>query len=113
MEYIFDESMIDYMMSHLEKLNFTEEDQKALTSKRSEFVKDFPSEKIKSLKPDEYFQGMGRKAGCFTYHLEWATSELGGIRGGSKYKFGYEEDFDRIKGFIYDLLTSDMHFNKV
>ncbi len=113
MEYIFDESMIDSMMSNLGKLNFTEEDQKVLTSKRSEFVKEFPSEKIKSLKQDEYFQGMGRKEGCFTYHLEWATSELGGIRGGSKYKFGYEEDFDRIKGFIYDLLTSDMQFDKV
>ena len=68
--------------------NFSvEEKEKELEEAREKFVSYFDKNKIATLATDEYFQGKGRKTGCFTYELEWATRKLGGIGGGSVYHF--------------------------
>ena len=71
---------------------------------RQEFVKNFPLEKIKNLKPEDYFPGMGNKKGNMGYELEWATRELGSIRGGSIAKYGHKTQFPEIKKLIIRLL---------
>lgn len=72
---------------------------------RQEFVKTFPIEKIKNLKPEDYFPGMGSKKGNMGYELEWATRELGSIRGGSIAKYGHKSQFSEIKELIIGLLN--------
>ncbi len=92
--------------------NFSvEEDENKLEEARQKFVHYFDKNKIATLATDEYFQGKGRKSGCFTYELEWATRKLGGIGGGSVYKFGYEADFDAIKALLIDLLSFEDSIN--
>ena len=44
------------------------------------------TEAIKNLNKDEYFAGLGKKLGCFSYEIEWSTRNLGGIGGGSSSK---------------------------
>lgn len=72
---------------------------------RQEFVQTFPIEKIKNLKPEDYFPGMGSKKGNMGYELEWATRELGSIKGGSIAKYGHKTQFPEIKELIISILN--------
>ena len=96
---------IDELVEGFGNFAVNAEEEKKLEETRQKFVNYFNKNKIESLATDEYFQGKGRKTGCFTYELEWATKKLGGIGGGSVYKFGYEADFDAIKTLMIDLLS--------
>lgn len=107
------ESQSGVLLSNLKNLNFTLEDQEKLDRARQDFVNYFTAEKVQSLLPEEYFQGKGKKEGCLTYHLEWATIDLGSIKGGSNYKFGYEEDFEKIKSLIFSIISSELTYSEV
>lgn len=71
---------------------------------RQEFTEAFTREKIRDLKPEDYFPGMGKKKGCMGYELEYATRELGSISGGSIVKYGHKNQFSEIKELIIKLL---------
>ncbi|MCK9267067.1 endonuclease NucS [bacterium] len=77
-----------------------------IKNKREFFHTQFPKEKIAQLDKQHYFQGKGIKEGNFTYELEWNSRILGSIRGGSVYKFGYEEDFTKIKNLLVEILSA-------
>jgi 5-methylcytosine-specific restriction enzyme B len=53
---------------------------------RAEFIRRFPKDKLGQLTLDQYAQGRGNDSFC--YWLEFKTNALGGIRGGSAYKWG-------------------------
>ena len=72
---------------------------------REEFTKNFSKKRISSLKPEDYFPGLGKKKGCMGYELEYATRELGSISGGSIIKYGPKEQFNEIKEIIENLLN--------
>lgn len=55
---------------------------------RRQFVEKFPKEKLADLKLEEYALGHEKSADSFCYWLEFKTSALGSIRGGSSAKFG-------------------------
>ena len=101
------ESALEHMRDRLATFGFPEEEEAELEARRQQFVKDFDREKIRNLQKEEYFPGMGLKMGCLAYELEWDTIELGSIKGGSKYKYSYEEDFERIKALLIDLTGFD------
>jgi len=94
----------DKLHTEFKNISFNETEENNIEEARKKFVSYFNKNKLKSLSKDEYFQGRGKKIGCFTYELEWATKNLGGIGGGSVYKFGYEKDFNSIKSLLLDLL---------
>jgi hypothetical protein len=105
MEIIIKPESIDELVEGFANFVVSPDEEKNLEETRQKFVNYFNKNKIGSLAVDEYFQGKGKKTGCFTYELEWATRTLGGIGGGSVYKFGYEVDFDAIKTLLIDLLS--------
>lgn len=84
-----------------------EETIKEIKSKRQYFQTEFSKEKILKLDKAHFFQGKGIKSGNFTYELEWNSKALGGIGGGSVYKFGYEEDFENIKKLLVKILSAN------
>jgi hypothetical protein len=96
---------IDKLVESNGSLAFDNAVQERMNQIRQGFRDYFRADKIRGLGPDEYFQGRGIKDGNFTYELEWKTRDIGSIRGGSNFKFGYERDFDRIKGFILYIVT--------
>ena len=67
---------------------------------RKNFSDNYDKKKIEGLKKEDYFTGPGKKKGCIAYDLEWATRKPGSIKGGSKYKYGYESDFIKIKSLL-------------
>ena len=84
----------------------SEENLMEINTKIIFFKKEFSSKKILKLDKYHYFQGKGIKdESNFTYQLEWKSKLLGGIGGGSVYKFGYEEDFEELKKFISMIIS--------
>jgi len=61
------------------------------------------------LTKEDYFTGLGRKQGCLAYDLEWGTRKLGSIKGGSKYKYGYETDFPKIESLLQKITSIDVN----
>lgn len=55
---------------------------------RKQFVKDYPIEKIKALKMDEYIIGKGSDNPSFCYRLEIELKSLGSFKGARSDKFG-------------------------
>jgi hypothetical protein len=84
----------------------TDEERKAIFDKREYFQTNFSKEKVASLNKEHFFQGNNIKESNFTYELEWNSKILGGIGGGSVYKFGYEEDFDKIKKLLVKIISA-------
>ena len=95
------------IIENANKFKLPEEKTQEIEDKRKYFQTEFSKEKITSLDKDHIFQGRGIKQGNFTYELEWNSKCLGGIGGGSVYKFGYEEDFDKIKRLLIKLLSAE------
>lgn len=94
-------------------INFSlpEEEAKKIQEKRNFFLKEFSKSKIAALDKEHYFQGKGVKQGNFTYELEWHSKILGGIGGGSIYKFGYEKDFENIKKLLIKIVSAGESIN--
>jgi hypothetical protein len=74
---------------------------------RDELVSSFSNERMKKLKPEDYFPGLSKEVDrtCLGYKLEWETRSLGSIKGGSVAKFGAQEEFKKIKGLFIDLTS--------
>ncbi len=99
----------------IDNVNIFESDglnDKTVNEKREYFQRTFSKEMIKNLSKENYFQGLGKKEGNFTYELEWNSQCLGSIRGGSVYKFGYQEDFGKIKDFILKIISANSRIDQ-
>ncbi len=96
----------ELIIENANKFELPEEKKKEIEEKRKYFQTEFSKEKIAKLDEDHYFQGRGIKQGNFTYEFEWNSKCLGSIGGGSVYKFGYEEDFDKIKALLIKILSA-------
>jgi len=95
---------LEEVISKWKTFEYSEEEQKMIIEARNKFKSIFTEEKIKNLKPEEYFLGKGKKENNLSYELEYGTLELGSIRGGSKLKYGYEKDFNKIKQLLMYIL---------
>jgi hypothetical protein len=86
---------------------WTEKEIQEREALRQQFRATYNKERIDNLTKEDYFAGLGRKQGCMAYDLEWGTKILGSIKGGSKYKYGYETDFPKIKSLIQKITSID------
>lgn len=104
---IINEEAIEQLISRLDSFVWTEKDSQKREALRQQFRATYDKERIDNLTKEDYFAGLGRKQGCMAYDLEWGTRILGSIKGGSKYKYGYETDFPKIKSLIQKVTSSD------
>lgn len=104
MKITFKKSIIEDMINGFENFQYDENEIEKFETLRKNFVYYFNSEKIKNLKKEEYFEGLGKKEGCLTYEIEHKLRKLGSIRGGSNSKFGTVEDFPLIKDLLLETL---------
>ena len=111
MEIMIKPDAISKLFEEFKNFKIDPNEEKEIEEIRQKFVDYFNKDKISSLSRDEYYQGRGKKAGCFTYELEWDTRRLGGVGGGSVYKFGYEKDFNKIKSLLLELLLFQDEIN--
>jgi hypothetical protein len=96
----------EIIFEKVKEFRFSDEDLNKRKQMRKEFVGLFTPPRIKSLSPEGYFPGLGKKDDCIGYQLEWATRPLGSIKGGSMAKYGPKEQFTEIKKLLVDL-TND------
>ncbi|OGZ32547.1 MAG: hypothetical protein A3H02_00185 [Candidatus Niyogibacteria bacterium RIFCSPLOWO2_12_FULL_41_13] len=104
---ILKENAKGLIIENADKFHLSDEDKKEIESKRNYFLSEFSKEKIARLDKDHYFQGRGIMQGNFSYELEWGSKFLGSIGGGSVYKFGYEQDFDKIKKYLIKIISAN------
>ncbi len=104
---IINEESIEQLISRLDTFVWTEKDSQERETIRQQFLSTYNKERIENLSKEDYFAGLGRKQGCMAYDLEWGTKILGSIKGGSKYKYGYEVDFPKIKSLIQKVTSID------
>ncbi len=102
----------ELIIERVNDFRLSEEKQEQINKKRKYFQEHFSKKRIQELDRDHYFQGHGIKKENFTYDLEWNSKCLGGIGGGSVYKFGYEEDFDEIKKLLTTILSAGDAFDQ-
>ncbi len=102
-----DDGVLELLIIKWKSFNFSDEEQNKMSEMRNNFRLKFTKNKIQKLSNDEYFIGLGKKEGCMAYELEWSTLEIGSIRGGSKYKYGYEDDFVKIKDLLIKIINFD------
>lgn len=101
------EEAIDQIIHKLDSFVWTDTDKNVRDQMLQEFRDYYNKEKIEALTKEDYFAGLGRKKGCIAYDLEWTTKKLGSIGGGSKYKYGYETDFPKIKSLLQKIISID------
>jgi hypothetical protein len=104
---IINEEAIEKFLTRLDSFVWTDKESKEREAMRQNFVDTYNKERIDNLNKEDYFAGLGRKQGCMAYDLEWGTRILGSIKGGSKYKYGYETDFTKIKSLIQKITAID------
>lgn len=104
---IINEEAIEKLVSRLDSFVWTEKDSQEGEALRQQFRATYNKERIDNMTKEDYFAGLGRKQGCMAYDLEWGTKILGSIKGGSKYKYGYEIDFLKIKSLIQKVISID------
>src|SRR6266567_5561338 len=100
---------IDRIIRSLDSFVFTEKEHGELDELRKQFRQTYNKQRIENLTRADYFAGLGRKHGCLAYDLEWGTRKLGSIAGGSKYKYGYEIDFPKIKSLLQKIISLDVN----
>lgn len=104
---VISEESLEQLMQKLDSFVWTEKNNLEVNMLRDDFRKFYNTEKINNLSKEDYFAGLGKKHGCLAYDLEWGTRKLGSIKGGSKYKYGYESDFEKIKSLLQKLVSID------
>lgn len=104
---IINEEAIEQLITRLEGFVWTDNDNQNREALRQSFRETYNKNRIDNLSKEDYFAGLGRKQGCMAYDLEWGTNILGSIKGGSKYKYGYETDFQKIKSLIQKITSID------
>ena len=103
------EEAIDQMVHELDSFVWTDNDRDEVEALRQTFRQTYDNQRIDNLTKEDYFTGLGRKQGCLAYDLEWGTRKLGSIKGGSKYKYGYETDFPKIKSLLQKITSIDVN----
>ena len=106
-EMTINEEAFEQIINRLDGFVHTDKNFQEVETLREQFRSAYTKERIDNLTKEDYFAGLGRKRGCLAYDLEWGTGVLGSIRGGSKYKYGYETDFQKIKSLIQKIITID------
>lgn len=106
-EAIINEEALEYLIQKLDSYVWTDKDREERDVLRQNFQQTYDKARIDSLTKEDYFAGLGRKQGCLAYDLEWGTRALGSIKGGSKYKYGYETDFPKIKSLLQKVISID------
>jgi hypothetical protein len=98
---------IEQILSRQPNFVWSGKEQTHLDELRQIFCETHNKERISNLTKEDYLPGLGIKGGNMSYDLEWGTRDLGSIKGGSKYKFGYEADFPKIKDLIQRVVNVD------
>lgn len=106
-EAIINEEALEHIAQKLDTFVWTDKDKEERDILRQHFQQTYNKQKIDNLTKEDYFAGLGRKQGCLAYDLEWGTKPLGSIKGGSKYKYGYETDFPKIKSLLQKIVSID------
>ncbi|ODS30834.1 MAG: Endonuclease NucS [Candidatus Scalindua rubra] len=101
------EEAIDQVIQKIDSFVWTDKDREVRETLRQQFRQTYNKDRIDNLNKEDYFAGLGRKHGCLAYDLEWGTRKLGSIKGGSKYKYGYEADFPKIKSLFQKIISID------
>ena len=104
---IINEEALEHLIQKIDSYIWTDKDRDERDSLRQSFQQTYNKARIDILTKEDYFAGLGRKQGCLAYDLEWGTRPLGSIKGGSKYKYGYETDFPKIKSLIQKVISVD------
>jgi hypothetical protein len=104
---IINDEAIEQLVNGLGGFVWSENDSTERENLRRKFQDTYNKERIENLTKEDYFAGLGRKQGCMAYDLEWGSRILGSIKGGSKYKYGYESDFPKIKSIIREIVNID------
>ena len=99
------ENALECIIHKIENFSLTEQNKQEIETMRFDFAQNYDKAKLDSLTKEDYFAGLGRKQGCMAYDLEWGTKRLGSIKGGSKYKYGYETDFSKIKFLLQKVIS--------
>jgi hypothetical protein len=102
-----DEEAIEKILNKLDSYVWTEKDFQERETLRQQFRATYNKDRVDKLTKEDYFAGLGRKQGCMAYDLEWGSRILGSIKGGSKYKYGYETDFSKIKSLVQKVISID------
>jgi hypothetical protein len=105
---IINEEAVEQLANGLDSFVWTEKESQEIEAIRQQFISTYNKSKIDNLTKEDYFAGLGRKQGCMAYDLEWGTRILGSIKGGSKYKYGYETDFPKIKSLLQKVISVDI-----
>lgn len=107
------ESAKNFIIENANRLELvSEEDKKEMRDKRAYFVKKFSAKNLKTLEKAHYFLGKGERIDNLSYELEFRSGLLGKIGGGSVYKFGYEQDFEKIKNLLVKIASSKNSFSQ-
>ena len=104
---IINEDALEQIIQKLDSFVLTDQDKQEIESMRNDIAQTYDKAKLNSLTKEDYFAGLGRKQGCLAYDLEWGTRPLGSIKGGSKYKYGCETDFPKIKSLLQKVISVD------
>jgi hypothetical protein len=104
---IINEEALEQLISKIDSFVWTDKEKEEIETLREDFRQKYNKERIDNLIKEDYFSGLGRKQGCMAYDLEWGTRKLGSIKGGSKYKYGYEADFQKIKSLLQKIISID------
>ena len=104
---IINEDALEQIIQKLDSFVLTDQDKQEIELMRNDIAQTYDKAKLNSLTKEDYFAGLGRKQGCLAYDLEWGTRPLGSIKGGSKYKYGYETDFPKIKSLLQKVISVD------
>jgi len=106
-EFVINEDSMEKLVLTTNNFVWTVERKEEIDSIRQRFQQTYNKQRIDSLTIEDYFPGLGRKENCLAYDLEWGTKDLGSIKGGSKYKYGYEADFLKIKILLQKVVSID------
>jgi len=101
------EEAIGKVIHKIDSFVWIDEERESLETLRQQFLQTYNKDCISNLNKEGYFAGLGRKQGCLAYDLEWGTQKLGSIKGGSKFKYGYEADFPKIKSLLQKIISID------
>ena len=116
-EIIIKEEALEQIIQKLQSFVWTDQNKQEIELMRQDFAQTYDKAKLNSLTKEDYFIGLGRQKGCISYDLEWGTLSLGSIKGGSKYKYGYDTDFSKIKSlcsaFSFNLLLTIAYTNSI
>ncbi len=104
---IINEEALDQLIQKLDNFVWPDKNKEERETLKQQFRTTYDKTRIDNLTKEDYFAGLGRKQGCMAYDLEWTTKILGSIKGGSKYKYGYESDFLKIKSLLQKIIEVD------